>query len=1086
MAGEKVVISFEVDSKGALEKVRALKKELGGTEVPAKKASAGIRGLSGSFQALGAAIAAAGITRGLHSMVQAFAVFEQQSVNVQNITGYTSAEMQKLNKAILVLPPTLGRASDLMRGLYQTLSSGVPKDNAIDFLVANAKAAKGNLADLNTTINASSSVLAAYNLSTSETTSVLDAMTKTVDLGKLTFSDMAQNIGKGISIAASAGVSYQELMATMAALTLSGLSVEEAMTGIRNILVSTIKTTPVQAKMMKELGVDMSVAAIKAKGFGGYMADLATKVSGNTDATAALFPNIRAMNAAMSLASTEGAARLQDMLEQVQNSAGKVEENFKRMSATVAEQMEAVSVQWEKAKISLGETLAPALLAVTTLLVKLPMQLTLATKVAVVEILKLAMTLQKFAEKGSHGPWGGLGKLVADMGAGASEEITTLNAEIATLEATLASFTPESTAATVATEKMASAMEEAAKTAEGLTKQAESTAKELEKLAKSAVGSTSEEMAKLVDKTLLSTAALENLSRIDPKPLHEWAGEIKKIPVVVDESFSALESTFSDLLGKGFTGELESFADLWNEIWQDLAKSMTGILGKAFDQWMIGGQEGGLKGLMGGFGDAIKENKLGAGIGGVGMMYGGYQQGGTGGILQGMMGGAMSGASLGSLSATPFGMVAGAIVGAIVGGVMAAFGGAGDDPAIRFSAGPGGVNVGNVAGQSFGRESQKVWERNVNQLMTQTENAYRGALKLFEDKDLFDLLGTIGSLYDMRVEMTPNELAKWIEDIWLPEQLGSKYGEAFKAGLGGLGMQDSAISSLFRELAAMPGVDRITALTEFVMTLKGITELAGRSDWNSVLDAVGEDSITTFVNSLGDVRDQMDMLAIGWDQMSLTERASDVRQIGELFESALQGTINLLKQIDGMRESINRGWFGVEEQLNLSGMNEFQQNSYYTGRITELLDALGTAGSMEEIQRINSELMGYVQTLMGSVDLGTGMDGGWGQTWRKYLEEVIAQAKTLANQQLDVIEGEVRTAYEELVERLNNARDALIGFADAVGGSPWQPGDTLPPIPTIKIPVTVNITNATGFDLESYIESVVAQAMYDQQQSAIN
>jgi len=35
-----------------------------------------------------------------------------------------------------------------------------------------------------------------------------------------------------------------------------------------------------------------------------------------------------------------------------------------------------------------------------------------------------------------------------------------------------------------------------------------------------------------------------------------------------------------------FRGELEKYADLWNEIWQDLAKSMTGILGEAFELFL--------------------------------------------------------------------------------------------------------------------------------------------------------------------------------------------------------------------------------------------------------------------------------------------------------------------------------------------------------------------------------------------------------------------------------------------------------------------------------------------------------------------
>ena len=332
---EKILVNFEMTNAQAIRAIRQIKGELG-EKLPraTKKANQALMRLGSQ---LASVFSVALVARGLRNTIRAFADFQTATVNVQNITEMTAAEMKILSQEVRMLPPSLGTATELMRGLYQVLSSGVPRENAVSFLAENAKAAKGNLADLTTTVNASTSVLAAYGLETSETTAILDAMTKTVDLGKLTFADLAQNVGKGIGIAAAAGTTYQELMATMASLTLSGLSVEEAMTGIRNILVTTIKAKP--GESMKKFGVEMSVAALKAQGFAGYMGSVAEAVKGNDEATAALFPNIRAMNAAMSLASEQGGKRWNEILDQINNSAGKVESNFERMSNTISAKM---------------------------------------------------------------------------------------------------------------------------------------------------------------------------------------------------------------------------------------------------------------------------------------------------------------------------------------------------------------------------------------------------------------------------------------------------------------------------------------------------------------------------------------------------------------------------------------------------------------------------------------------------------------------------------------------------------------------------------------------------------------------------
>jgi len=356
----KSVLTLEIKSrlKAAVAEIKGVQDAILGLDDSAKDAGNSIDGLSKDFEELGGtAKKTMGVVAGaITGATVAYGSFEKQTVNVQNITEATDASMAQLAASIMQLPPTLGEADDIMAGLYQTISAGVTgTEDAFGVIVASAKAAKGNLSDMTQTVDAGTSILNAYGLEASEITEVLDAMTKTVDLGKLTFAELADNIGKGVSITSAADVSYQELMATLATLTLNGLSVEESMTAVRNILRVALKPTKEESEAMAELGVDLSLTALQAQGFGKWMGEAAKATEGNAAATAALFPNMRAMNGAMKLASEEGGAKYLETLNEIENSAGKVERNFERMSATVTGQTEALTAEFKKLGIEFGE-----------------------------------------------------------------------------------------------------------------------------------------------------------------------------------------------------------------------------------------------------------------------------------------------------------------------------------------------------------------------------------------------------------------------------------------------------------------------------------------------------------------------------------------------------------------------------------------------------------------------------------------------------------------------------------------------------------------------------------------------------------
>ena len=111
---------------------------------------------------------------------------------------------------------------------------------------------------------------------------------------------------------------------------------------------------------MKKLGIELSADAIKAQGFVGYMQSVAKVADENVTVMAELFPNVRAIGPALALA-RDGGSEFVEIFDQIADSSGKVERNFERMTGTLQGQMDVLAGEFERAKITIGEALAPAI-----------------------------------------------------------------------------------------------------------------------------------------------------------------------------------------------------------------------------------------------------------------------------------------------------------------------------------------------------------------------------------------------------------------------------------------------------------------------------------------------------------------------------------------------------------------------------------------------------------------------------------------------------------------------------------------------------------------------------------------------------
>ncbi|RLE25614.1 MAG: hypothetical protein DRJ50_02590 [Actinobacteria bacterium] len=521
-----------------------------------------------------------------------------------------------------------------------------------------------------------------------------------------------------------------------------------------------------------------------------------------------------------------------------------------------------------------------------------------------------------------------------------------------------------------------------------------------------------------------------------------------------DAAFGDMAKSFGDMLGKGFTGEFESFSDLWTEIWKDLAKEMTSILGDAFGSFMDGDGGEGFAAIFDASGKTGGE-KLGQFAAGAGGVMAAHEQGGGMGAMAGLLSGAMAGAVFGPI---------GAAVGGAVGLIAGLMGGK-DDPRTGYNYGPGGFQVTSTQGQDLGEGAWAKWEKDMNELVRESQLAYRNLLKMFGDPELFDLVGALGEFTIAGRAGTLEDVSAYIANEWLPFQMDTIFGQAMAKGFGDLGLDTSQIEGVFDQLNLLSGESRINALQDLISALVMFDDaLTNFGTGDQLLAFMDRSPMQIFAEDMAEVRGQIDLVTVGWENMSLQDRAREAQEIGVLFQSALQTTLGMLQQIDAVRSSINQSFDRMLEDFKLNNMSDVGKQRFFRGKIAGLTGELADATDADEIARISAEIQRYIQSLAGIVDLEATGSFTNGLSWNDYLATLTQAAKDAANAQLAEIEEEVLGEYDALIEKMREAEEALTGFTAATtgatgtgtapGGAPGDPN----PIDSDPKSTTVNVT----------------------------
>jgi len=267
-----------------------------------------------SWQSLGRIVVARAVSEAFFAIqssiresVKAAIDLQNRIAEIQTITDKSSrgaVDFQSSLTSILNLSSKINFApDDTAAAVYEALSNqlGNTTFEVLGFVEAAGKLSKVTRSTLADSSDAISSVINAYNLSATEATKVSAQLFNLVDQGRIQLREVANTMGDVAVPAAQLGVSFDEVVAGLSAISIAGVPASESMTLYRNIMFQLIKPTKSMTKLFAEWGVETGQAAIATFGFTGVLEKLDIEAEKGNTQIVKLFGTIRAVRGILGL-----------------------------------------------------------------------------------------------------------------------------------------------------------------------------------------------------------------------------------------------------------------------------------------------------------------------------------------------------------------------------------------------------------------------------------------------------------------------------------------------------------------------------------------------------------------------------------------------------------------------------------------------------------------------------------------------------------------------------------------------------------------------------------------------------------------
>lgn len=310
-----------------------------------------------------------GVTAPLTAMgaasTKAFNDFEASMSNVATLVDTTTESMQDMGKAVLGISKRVPvAASDLTSALYDIRSAGIGAGDAMGVLENSAKLGVAGLGTTAEAVDLVTSSMNAFNLKGEDANKVYDLVFRTVKSGKTTISQLAQGFGAVAGTVAQAGIKIDDYLASVAALTTTGLPAAQAHTQLRAAISGLTRETKLSQEVFSKLGVKTFPELIKKSGgLGAAFAKLREATDGNDAKLLQLLGSTEAYNAVLSISGAQNKAYT-DTLSRMRDGTEALGSAFDKQSQTTAAKAQIMRNKLNVAAVQIGQVVVPVLVKI--------------------------------------------------------------------------------------------------------------------------------------------------------------------------------------------------------------------------------------------------------------------------------------------------------------------------------------------------------------------------------------------------------------------------------------------------------------------------------------------------------------------------------------------------------------------------------------------------------------------------------------------------------------------------------------------------------------------------------------------------
>lgn len=302
--------------------------------------------------------------------VARFSAFEKTFTNVVTLLDKSSFStktlkdgIEGLRKGVIALGAKSGESFETLNvGLFNLVSAGVKADDAMDALTAATKLATAGATDTNTAVKALTATMTSFGEEAGTAQEIAEKFFTAQKFGVTTVGELATEFNKVGGIAKELGISFDETLASLSALTANGAKpTTVAATELRAVLNGLIL---VQGKLSKEsfaVQDALSLENVKARGLSKSLELLKKATNGDVVEMQRLFGSVEALGAVLSLTGAQSnLVKIQlDAMSDATARAATFQDALAVKQATTERAMKRLKVSVDAIAVTFGEAFAP-------------------------------------------------------------------------------------------------------------------------------------------------------------------------------------------------------------------------------------------------------------------------------------------------------------------------------------------------------------------------------------------------------------------------------------------------------------------------------------------------------------------------------------------------------------------------------------------------------------------------------------------------------------------------------------------------------------------------------------------------------